>query len=178
MSKPMKPIVRPVLILLLVLFQAPLVLAQGDDVIKREIEALLAEDTTLRNTRIKVHVEDRLVVLTGEVRLYEQKLITDRVAWKMEGVLEVENEIRVIAKVPLSDTDIERKIREIVKVHVRFHGAGVEVAVKNGVVSIGGSFTRIGDPLFLKHKVAEIEGVVDIKISAAFLSQAGGASQV
>ena len=33
-------------------------------------------------------------MLTGEVRLYEQKLITDRVAWTMEGVLEVENEIR------------------------------------------------------------------------------------
>jgi len=56
MSEPMKPIVGPVLILLLVLFQATPVLAQSDDVIKREIEALLVEDTMLRDTRIKVHV--------------------------------------------------------------------------------------------------------------------------
>jgi len=56
--------------------------------------------------------------------------------------------------------------------------AGVEVAVNKGEVFIRGSFTGIGDPVILKHKVAEIEGVVDIRIIATFLARSGGASQI
>jgi osmotically-inducible protein OsmY len=175
MNEPLKLIGRPVLLLMLFLFQATPVLAQSDAIIQREIEALFSEDAMLHDARIKVHVEDRLVILTGEVRLYEQKLITDRMAWTTMGVLEVENEIRVIPKVPLSDTDIERKIWEIVKADVRLHGADVEVGVNNGEVSIRGSFAGIGDPLILKHKVAEIEGVVNITIIATFLARSGSA---
>jgi hypothetical protein len=51
----------------------------------------------------------------------------------------------------------------------------VEVGVNNGEVSIRGSFAGIGDPLILKHKVAEIEGVVDITIIATFLARSGSA---
>jgi len=105
-------------------------------------------------------------------------LITDRMAWKTMGVLEVENEIRVIPKVPLSDTEIERSIRGIVKADVRFHSSSVEIVVNNGEVSIQGSFAGIGDPVILKHKVAEIEGVVYIRITATFLALSGGAPQL
>jgi len=38
------------------------------------------------------------VVLTGKVRLYEQKLIADRIAWTTPGVFEVDNEIQVVSK--------------------------------------------------------------------------------
>jgi len=37
-----------------------------------------------------------------------------------------------------------------------------------------GSFLGFRDPSILKHKVAKIEGVVDIKISAAFLARSNG----
>ena len=59
-------------------------------------------------------MQDRLVVLTGQVRLYEQKLVRDRIAWTNSGVFEVDNEIRVIPKSPLSEEAIEREIRKIV----------------------------------------------------------------
>jgi len=170
MSEVMKRIGGPVLLLTLALFQVTPANARSADLIQREIEVQIAGSEKLRGTRIKVHVEQRLVVLTGQVRLYEQKLISGRIAWTTLGVVEVDNEIRVVPKRPLSDVAIELKIREIVKAEKRFHGAGVVVAVDNGVVSIQGSFSGIGDPVFLKHKVAEIEGVVDIKISATFLT--------
>ena len=140
MSEPMKYIVGTVLFLILGLFQVSPALARSDDLIQREIEAQIAESTMLRGTRIEVQVEQRLVVLTGRVRLYEQKLVSDRIAWTTPGVFEVDNEIRVVPKVPLADAAIERRIREIIKTHQRFHGAGVVVAVDNGVVSIQGSF--------------------------------------
>jgi len=68
----------------------------------------------LKDTRIDLHVQDRLVVLAGQVRLYEQKLVSDRIAWTNSGVFEVDNEIRVIPKSRLSDEAIERNIRKII----------------------------------------------------------------
>jgi hypothetical protein len=174
MSEAMKRIGAPVLLLMLALFQVTPALAQSDDLIQREIEAQIAGSTMLRGTRIEVHVEQRLVVLTGQVRLYEQKLISDRIAWTTPGVFEVDNEIRVVPKVPLADAAIEQKIREIVNTDERFYGAGVVVAVDNGFVSIQASFSGVGDPVFLKHKVAEIEGVLDIEIRATFLARSSG----
>lgn len=40
------------------------------DFLLREIEAQIGESTMLRDTWIEIHVEQRMVVLTGEVRLY------------------------------------------------------------------------------------------------------------
>ncbi len=137
---------------------------------QREIEAGIAESRELRDTQIKVHVEERLVVLAGQVRLYKQKMIGDRIAWTTPGVFEVDNEILVVPRLPLSDEAIDLKIREILKQDARFHGAGVVVTVTNGEVSLKGSFLDFRDPSVLKNRVAEIKGVVDIKISAVFLT--------
>lgn len=89
-------------------------------------------------------------------------------------MFEVENELQVKPKVPRSDAAIERRVREIVKTYKRFHAAELMVAVDSGTVSIEGTFSATGDPVFLKHKVAEIEGVLDINIDAAFLAGLAG----
>ena len=173
MSEPMKRIGMAVPLLILALFQVTPVLARSDDLIQREIKAQIEGSTKLQGTRIEVHVKGLLAILTGEVRLYEQKLISDRIAWTTPGVFEVDNEIRVVPKVPLSDAAIERKIREIVKADERFRAAGVVVRVSNGEVFLAGSFLGMRDPSILKHKVAEIEGVVGIEVRAAFLAGKG-----
>ena len=174
MNVPMKPIGLPVLLLILALFQVTPAFARSDDVIKREIVALIAGSDELRGTRIEVRVEQRLVVLTGEVRLYEQKLVSDRMAWTTPGVFEVDNEIRVVPMSPLSDAAIEQKVKEIVKADEQLRAAEVTINVTNGEVFLRGSFLGFRDPLRLKHKVAEIEGVIDIKISAAFFARLSG----
>jgi len=161
----------PLLFLIMTLFQVTPVLARSDDLLQREIEVQIAESEKLQGTRVEIHVEQRLVVLTGQVRLYEQKLISDRIAWTTPGVFEVDNEIRVVPKVPLSDVAIEQKIREIMKDSERFHATGGVVRVNNGEVFLVGSFLDFRDPSILKHKVAEIEGVVGIEIRATFLAE-------
>lgn len=170
MCESMKRIGRPLLILAMVLFQATPLLAGSDDLLEREIEAKIAKAQTLQETRISVHVRERLVVLTGQVRLYEQKLISDRIAWTTPGVFEVDNEIQVLPRLPLSDGAIELRIREIVSADERFSVAGLVIRVSNGRVFLKGRFLGYRDPTVLKHKVAEIEGVVKIEIGAAFLA--------
>ena len=159
----------PVLFLIVVLFQMNPALARSDDLIKSEIEAKFSETTALQNTSIKVYVDQRLVVLTGKVRLYEQKLIANRIAWTTMGVSEVDSEIQVVPKIPLADAGIEKKIKMLIKSDQQFLAAGIVVQVVNGEVFLSGSFINLRDPSRLKHKIAEIEGVVEIKMSATFV---------
>lgn len=156
--------------LILGLLQTTPLLAREDYFIEKEIEARFSAEERLRDTGIEVHVERQLVVLTGQVRLYEQKLIGGRIAWTIPGVVEVDNEIRVLPKLPLSDAAIERTIREIMKSDDRFQEIKAEIRVNKGKVQILGSFLGFGDPTILKHRVAEIEGVVDIEIRASFFA--------
>lgn len=169
----MKSVVVPVLLLLLSLFQVTVAQARSDELIQLEIENRIAASEPLTDAGIKVHVEERLVILTGQVRIYEQKLVGERIAWTTTGVFEVDNEIRVRPKAPLPDTEIERKVMEIVMRNDRFRAAGVTVTASEGKVLLKGNFLGFSDPTALKHKVAKIEGVIGIEMQSVFLAQLG-----
>jgi osmotically-inducible protein OsmY len=171
MNELMKRITRPTLLLILLLFQLTSALAQSDHFIKAEIEAQLAESEKMRNAKIEVHVEQRLVVLSGTTRLYEQRLISERIAWTVPGVSEVDNEIRVVPILPMPDAAIEWEIKQIVKFNISLHAAGIMAVVKDGAVTIQGSFSEISALIFLKHEVAKIEGVVDIKFTGKVIAR-------
>jgi osmotically-inducible protein OsmY len=155
----------------LVLLESQAALAASTKDIKVEVESRISASEQLGDTSIEVHVEGRLVVLTGRVRLYEQKLVGERLAWTTPGVFEVDNELRVVPGTPLSDTAIARKIRDIVYKHEQFRVADVVVNVKEGRVRLQGSFLGYSDPTELKHRIAQIEGVVEIYVGASFLSR-------
>ena len=157
-----------VMLLTTLFFQTPPAIARGDGLMQREIKAKIAQTKVLRGTQIEVRVVQRLVVLTGQVRLYEQKLIGGRLAWTAAGVYEVENDILVVPTVPVSDINIDLKIRKIIQADKSFITAAVELSVNNGEVRLSGKFANLHDPSRLKHKVAEIEGVVDITMNAKF----------
>lgn len=160
----------PVLFVIVSLFQMNPALARSDNLIKSEIEVNFAATSELKNIPINVYVNQRLVVLSGKVRLLEQKLIAERIAWTTIGVSEVDNEIQVVPKIPLADAGIEKKIKMIIKSDPQFVAAELVVQVVKGEVYLSGSFLNLRDPSRLKHKVAEIEGVVDIKINVSFVS--------
>jgi len=161
--------ILPVLFIIMTFFPVASVLAQSDKQIQLEIEAQIAESAVLQDIRIDIHVEQRLVVLTGEVRLYEQKMSLERIAWTTPEVFEVDNEILIVPQMPLSDEQIKEKIRMIVKADDHFHVALLDIRVDKGNVYLKGSFLDFRDPSRLKHKVAAIEGVLAIRINATFL---------
>ncbi len=142
--------------------------ALSDEIIKQRIEEKTSGTPELKGTRVRVDVEDGLVVLSGTVCLYAQKMTYEKTAWQTMVVAEVENEIRVIPMFPLDDWTIKRKIREIIKASWQLRYAQLMVTVKDGAVVLQDTFEHTRDVLFLKHKVAEIEGVIAIEIQASF----------
>jgi osmotically-inducible protein OsmY len=159
-----------VIIIAFGLLYVPRTLALSDDLIKQNIENDAADTPRLRGTRIDLAVKDGNVVLFGEVGLYIQKLLYEKIAWKNQGVIEVDNEIRVVPRLPQTDAAVERKIMEVIQTHGRFKGAKVAVTVETGDVYIRINLDHPSDILFLKHRVAEIEGVISIAIQAKFFA--------
>ena len=141
----------------------------SDKIIKRQIEGKAADTFRLRGAKVDLLVEDGYVVLYGTVGLYIQKMLYEQIAWKTDGVVEVDNKIRVLPGMPQTDTAIERKIMELVLSHRRFQGVDVNITVKEGTVNIRATLEHPLDVSFLKHRISEIEGVIDIYIQAKFI---------
>jgi osmotically-inducible protein OsmY len=155
-------------ILVTVLGVSAIAAANDGATIRQAIEGARAQDTRLADTHVGVRVRDGEVILFGSVRLYLQKMLFEQLAWRTVGVTEVDSEIRVEPVHRLPSAAIERQIRRIIKEHERLHGSGLNVRVVGGRVYLSGSFHDPSDVMFLKHRVAEIEGVVAITIDPKF----------
>jgi osmotically-inducible protein OsmY len=153
---------------LLLVLASPQALANNDRMIQQAIEEAAANTPELRGTGVRVAVGDRRVVLFGSVRLFLHRLLYEKIAWQTIGVVEVDNEIRVVPRVSSSDAAIERKIWEIIRAHEQFHMSDFRVVVKRGGVSLDGTFGQPLDVIFLRKRVAAIEGVVAIDIEVGF----------
>ena len=160
----------PLISLAFLLSPATQALALSDDLIKQRIEERVAQEVELDAATVRIDVGEGFVVLAGEVRLYAHKLSFERIAWQTAGVEDVDNEIRVTPLVPLDDDAIEREIREIIKADSRFQGSGVKIRVESGAVFISATFRHPRDDIFLRRRVAEIEGVIAIEIDPKFLA--------
>ncbi len=159
-------------VLILTLLQlSPVFALSNDGEIKQAVKESITKNEQLKGAEIVVGVEQRLVVLTGHVRLYEQKLVAGRIAWSTPDVFEIDNEIKVIPKKPLTDAEIISKVKQILKKYPMFQNMNPKINVEKGIVSIEGIFSKISAPMFLRHKVAEIEGVIDIKIIPQLLDK-------
>ena len=150
--------------------QTHAMLANSDKVIKQRIEDQVADTLSLRKLKVDLAVEEGYVVLYGTVGLYIQKMLYEQIACKTEGIIEVDNEIRVVPRSAQSDAVIERKIMALAQTHRRLQGVNIIVTAVNGAVQIRNTLDHPHDVLFLKRRVAEIEGVIDINIQAKFIA--------
>ena len=142
----------------------------SDDAIKQKIESETNDSYNLRAKKVKIAVENGYVVLYGTVNKYIQKMLYEKITWKTEGVVEVDSEIQVVPIILQTDDAIERKVKEIVQTYPQFQGVSLNVAVKAGAVNVLIRLNHPGDVLFLKKKIAEINGVTSIDILAKFIA--------
>ena len=149
-------------------------LVSGDAAGDREMLEYIAihthHDERLEGTQVHVVVRGGHVVLAGTVSLYSQKLLYEHIVGRTPGVVEITNDIRVVPRVPIEDAAIAAHIRMVIKEHRRLHNAAITVDVTEGAVSLSGTFYDPSDFLFLKHQVAEIEGVIDLEVMARFMT--------
>lgn len=139
-----------------------------DDAVRRHIDAeLQRHGDALADARVEIAVDDGAVLLRGTVRYYRQKLVYEQAAWRAPSVREVESELQVVPLLPIPDAEIERRIIALAKLD-RFQGTDLQATVRNGMVAVSATFHHPSDVFFLKHRLADIEGVRGIAIAASF----------
>jgi len=144
------------------------VYAAGDQELLERIAIHIHHDKRLEGTQVHVLVQRGQVALSGTVDLYSQKMLYEHIVWRTPGVVKLNNEIRVVPRLPVEDAEIARHIHTMIKGHQRFQNAEITVDVTEGAVSLSGTFHDPDDVLFLKHQVAEIEGVIRLEIMTRF----------
>src|SRR5919197_1929513 len=142
--------------------------AAGDREILEHIAVQTHHDERLEGTTVHVAVRGGQVILSGTVYLYSQKMLYEHIVGRTPGVVEINNDIRVVPRLPVEDAEIAGHIRTLIKAHQRFQNAEITVDVTQGAVSLSGTFHDPSDFLFLKHQVEEIEGVIRLEIMARF----------
>jgi len=152
------------------LLSAPQAFSMSDAGLKHWIEAKAAGSPVLMiANRVRVDVDDGIVVLSGQVRLLAQRMEYDLIAWQTNGVKEVDNEIRVVPEVAVSDAEIERQVRYIVFDTYRrhwHHEMDAHIGIEKGQVRIRANLRRPRDLLMLKHRLAKIEGITWLEIDS------------
>src|SRR5687768_10914205 len=89
-------------------------------------------------SRVGVTVTDGIVTLSGYVSTYSAKLAAERCARKVYGIQGVANELQVALAEERIDPELARDAVTALKSHVEVP-PGVEVTVRNGMISLGGS---------------------------------------
>jgi osmotically-inducible protein OsmY len=67
-----------------------------------------------------------------------------------------------------TDRDMTSQILDITLKYQRFQASVIRVSVTNGHVTVRGTFHDASDVLFLKHRIAEITGVIRIEIEVQY----------
>lgn len=145
-------------------------LAAANPALQARIEFQVQREPRLEGTEVQITTDAGNVVITGHVRLLSQKLLYEQIAWQTRGTVDVDSEIRVIPEPRVSDRQLQEAILAVVRHHEQL--PSIDVAVKDGVVIVHGTFTSASEVLFLKWRIAEINGVIRILIDSQFLARA------
>jgi len=136
--------------------------ALEDRELARQIRDSLRGARDLELAVVEITVRSGVVLLRGKVALLDHSLRIEQRTWRADGVVGVENELRVIPPHSVPDALLEKQILELVAAKPRFAAAKVTASVRKGAVTLEGPGI-----LELRQRIASLPGVLSIWIDAA-----------
>jgi osmotically-inducible protein OsmY len=116
-------------------------LVRSDARTQLEVIRELKWDGRVEETDIGVEVDNGVVTLTGTVSSYAKAFAAQEAAHRVDGVLDVANEIQV--RLPghprQTNTELARAVREALKADVKVPDAGITSTVSRGWVTLQGT---------------------------------------
>ena len=107
--------------------------------IRSDIVAALAVDPSTESYELDVAVQDGTVTLSGTVESYKERELCATVTKGVKGVREIDNEIKVRYESDRTDGEIKAEIERLLANDVRIDAYLVDVAVKDGDVTLSGT---------------------------------------
>jgi osmotically-inducible protein OsmY len=134
--------------------------------IKQDVIQELKWDTRVNETEIGVGVVARVVTLTGTVSSWGKKLAAGEAAHRVDGVLDVANDIGVkpVGSYARTDTDIARAVRSSLEWDVFIPDDRIRSTVSQGWVTLEGDvdyYSHRNDAERAVRNLAGVRGVTN-----------------
>ena len=134
---------------------------KSDRLIQQDVLRELRWDTRVDETEIGVEVDKGIVTLTGTVDAYGKKLAAREAAHRVEGVLDVADNVHV--KPPGSpertDTELARAVRMALEWDAFVPDTKIRSTVANGWVTLEGAVDLLFDRDDAERAVRRLQGV-------------------
>ena len=131
--------------------------------IREDIKSVLGCTAGLGGSQIEVSVTDGIVTLDGYVDAFWKKSRAEDMAASVEGILSIQNNLKVKAAEVAPDRSIKR---DIINALTRMQVKGLEhldIQVENGKVTLSGSVPTWTTSFNVEDTARYTSGVVDVK---------------
>ncbi|HVE55974.1 MAG TPA: BON domain-containing protein [Pyrinomonadaceae bacterium] len=135
---------------------------KSDDLLKHQVKNELAWDTRTWNLGIETKVSNGVVSLSGIVPSYRQLLAAQEAAHRVEGVLDVVNDLTVKIPHKIPDEEIAHNIRRTLEWDVLVPDERIESMVNGGWVTLEGSVNSLRQVEDTLKAIENLPGVIRI----------------
>lgn len=137
---------------------------KSDSEIKRQVLRELKWDSRIAWSEIGVEVFEGVVTLTGNVNSYAKKQAAQEAAHRIDGVLDVANEIEVrpTGEFTRTDSDIALAVRHVLQWDALVPDEQIQSTVSDGWVTLEGEVNRWRERQDAESSVLRLEGVVGV----------------
>lgn len=138
-----------------------LVAAKTDSEIQQDVLRELKWDGRVDETDVGVEVDEGVVTLTGTVTSWGKRHAAAEAAHRVQGVLDVANDIEVktLETAGLTDTDVARAVRNALVWDVFVPADRIQSTVSNGVVMLDGEVDSLTELKDAERAVRNLAGV-------------------
>lgn len=139
-------------------------LIRSDKEIQLDVMKELDWDPQIDAVEVGVQVKDGIVTLTGNVASYAKKLAAKRAAHRVDGVLDVVNDLNVELPLPhqKSDQDIAKAVRHALEWDVLVPDKRIHSTVMHGHVTLEGEVESWADKVAAECAVDQLTGVKSV----------------
>jgi osmotically-inducible protein OsmY len=134
---------------------------KSDKEIQKDVMKELDWDPQVDAIEVGVQVKDGLVTLTGTVATYAKKLAAKRAAHRVNGVLDVVNNLTVELVDPhkKADQEVAKAVRHALEWDVLVPDTKIHSTVANGYVTLDGQLDSWADKTAAEFAVERLAGV-------------------
>lgn len=132
-----------------------------DSEIKERLQSIYRWHESIRSAKVEVQVQNGWVSLQGTIDSYWKKRIAEDLAYTVQGVIGVKNELQVQPK-GLTDERIAQRIKETIELRGDIQVKDLDVHVQHGIVTLSGEVETHSDALAASDAAMYTSGVTGV----------------
>ena len=136
-----------------------------DDIIEHDVRMLIDKNAAITEPdNINIAVDGSLVMLSGHVNFYREKILARTVASQVRGVTAIQNNIKVTpVKEAIDDKNLKEVFENILRDEFPLVDKNqVNIKVENGFVTISGTVSNLWVKNNMAKEFGSVEGVIDV----------------